>query len=67
MAGRAAGHWDRVRELLKVHGDPPNSFKRWERELYPWLVRAQSKTKEPLCKGRRPAVVSPDGKATDVL
>jgi hypothetical protein len=67
IVGRAYGHMARVKELLKVHGDPPNSFKRWERELFDLrgFVRVRSLATKPLSvKAGGSPIVSPDGAVT---
>ena len=34
IEARAEGHNDVINAWIKAHGDPPNSFKRWEKEIF---------------------------------
>ena len=67
LFGRIAGHNDRVKEHVKVHGLPAGSFKRWDRELFDLkgYFAHQIESEEPhrLAAGG-PPLKSPDGEFT---
>lgn len=67
LLGRIAGHNDRIKESIQLHGLPKNSFKPWEKELFGLEdhVAARRKSEKPerlTLDG--PVRKSPDGKAT---
>ena len=67
ILGRVYGHNDRIREYIKDHGVPKNSFKQWEKGLfgledYFKSRRKHEKAETPRADG--PALKSPDGTCT---
>jgi hypothetical protein len=64
ISGRQAGHNEGVRAYIKDHGPPPNSFKRWEGELFDMngFFEVHRKVESPLrLTIGGPAAKSPDG------
>jgi hypothetical protein len=67
IIGRRAGHDDAVTAHIKLHGLPPNSFKRWEKDIFELkeFFDRESKTTPPTrLKDGGPTLKSPDGKFT---
>jgi hypothetical protein len=64
ILGRALGHNERIREHIKAHGLPANSFKPWEKQLFGLkeYVGVQEKVKPIELVLGGPTVKSPDGK-----